>query len=261
MLNMESVVIMAQHDPNTVRLKRQPNNLFDTHCPSQVHAVMDERAYAQAMTAINAQAATFNPNSYKSLMGKLAIGGALFFFALFAVMGPVAGNLFINSSGGFNPMILMAPIAILFIGTPVAVNFYAQKRLQVELAALHAVCQSQSRPGVSFSAEGVASGIVRGRRGSVTTYEDMLVIRVDARASFNSSLPLRQPEAIPVQGVYASSSAPVTVQGTVVTQPIEPAPPASVPEQMAQLAALRQQGVLSDSEFEAAKARVLNATV
>ena len=61
-----------------------------------------------------------------------------------------------------------------------------------------------------------------------------------------------------------SASAPVQVQGVLVSQPaaqsrqLEPVPvQSSIPDQLAQLAALHKQGALSDSEFEAAKARVL----
>ena len=68
--------------------------------------------------------------------------------------------------------------------------------------------------------------------------------------------------AVPVTSY--STSAPVQVQGVLMPQPaaqsleLEPVPvQTSISDQIAQLAALHKQGVLSDSEFEAAKARVL----
>merc|ERR1711988_1763177 len=119
-LTSSRTVMMSQNDPNTVRRARQADGLFSMQYPHQVQAVMDERVFAQSMRAINEQAARFNPTNFGSLMGKLAIASALFFFALFAIMAPVAGTMFMNSQGSFNPMVILVPIGVMFIGAPTA---------------------------------------------------------------------------------------------------------------------------------------------
>jgi len=268
---------MLQHDQSSVQIRRNFNNAFDTSLPAQLAHAVSAQDFERCMARINEVAITFDPRAFQQRMQCMMVASALFFFALFGIMGPVLGNMWVGSGGGFPFMILLIPIMICFIGCPMFIASQAQKRLASEARRLDTACQQQNSVvrGVAFSEEAIATGVAVSRRRAQMSSEIMIIVRPTA----GGGAPVVPGPPVVVSGVPTAAAsvfsgvptAAVTYPTAVTTypaasvamempvQPLSGTPVAQggMVEQLTQLNQLRQAGALTETEFENAKARLL----
>lgn len=257
---------MLNTDPNQITLRRGVNNQFDsTFPPLLAQAGLSERDFANALQNINAAMSEFDPVAFARRMQCIAIGTSLFFFALFAIMGLIAAGMWLN-----DPTVLLLPIMILFIAAPVCIMKQTAARIEREVQRVDAVCRAQEMRGVTFRAEKVATGVTVGRRRQHVNYDFGLVVRLTAGGATSqaygaSAMPFGVPtggaapfgQTIPsVQATAVNASVPVVHASPVAVAASSASP--SIVDQLNSLTSLYQSGALSASEFEAAKARLLD---
>ncbi|EOD04710.1 hypothetical protein EMIHUDRAFT_360192 [Emiliania huxleyi CCMP1516] len=264
------MIAMLNTDPNQITLRRGVNNQFDsTFPPLLAQAGLSERDFANALQNINAAMSEFDPVAFARRMQCIAIGTTLFFFALFAIMGDVAGEMWLNDAIP-SPIVLLLPIMILFIAAPVCIMKQTAARIEREVQRVDAVCRAQEMRGVTFRAEKVATGVTVGRGRQHVNYDFGLVVRLTAGGATSqaygaSAMPFGVPtggaapfgQTIPsVQATAVNASVPVVHASPVAVAASSASP--SIVDQLNSLTSLYQSGALSASEFEAAKARLLD---